>query len=275
MTFPPPPAIPRVLPQGSTRSRITPNYALLTPDTFVPSPLIGWTNTRGIIQISPRMGSSGGGPQFLQYEAWLDPTSIGHAPPSNIQRFLFVLEGTLLLTLGTNKQTLPTGSYAYLPPGTSHELTTPPPATTARVLLIEKTYIPLLGQPAPSTPIIAHEKDVPSATFLGDDFLQLQLLLPDIPAFDMAVNIFTYTPGGTLPQVEIHIMEHGLLMLQGTGIYRLGNDWHPVHAGDVIWMAPYCEQWFCATAGPGPLRIPARYIYYKDINRHPGTTTTT
>jgi (S)-ureidoglycine aminohydrolase len=267
MTFPP--AIPRLLPQGSTRSRMAPHYSLITPDTFVPSPLIGWTNTRGIVQISPRMGSSGGGPHFLQYEAWLDTTSIGHAPSSNIQRFLFVLEGSLLLTIGGSKQPLSTGGYAYFPAGASHELTTP---DTARILVIEKTYVPLLGNAAPTVPIIAHEKEVPSATFLGDEFLQLQLLLPDLPAMDMAVNIFTYTPGGTLPQVEIHVMEHGLLMLQGTGVYRLGNDWHPVQAGDVIWMAPYCEQWFCATAGPGALRVPARYIYYKDINRHPGTT---
>jgi (S)-ureidoglycine aminohydrolase len=263
MTFPP--AIPRILPQGATRSRMAANYALITPDTFVPSTLAGWTNTRGIVQISPRMGSSGGGPNFLQYEAWLDTTSIGHAPPSNIQRFLFVLEGSLVLTIGGSKQTLPAGAYAYFPAGMSHELTT---SQTARVLLIEKEYVPLLGTPAPAAPIIAHEKEVAGNAFLGDDYLQLQLLLPEVPAMDMAVNIFTYAPGGTLPQVEIHVMEHGLLMLQGTGVYRLANEWHPVQAGDVIWMAPYCEQWFCATAGPGALRVPARYIYYKDIHRH-------
>jgi (S)-ureidoglycine aminohydrolase len=51
-------------------------------------------------------------------------------------------------------------------------------------------------------------------------------------------------------------------MLEGQGIYRLDADWHPVQAGDVIWMAPYCPQWFAAI-GPAP----ARYIYYKDVNR--------
>ena len=38
--------------------------------------------------------------------------------------------------------------------------------------------------------------------------------------------------------VEIHVMEHGLLMLEGGGIYRLGDSWYPVEAGDFIWMAP-------------------------------------
>jgi (S)-ureidoglycine aminohydrolase len=78
----------------------------------------------------------------------------------------------------------------------------------------------------------------------------------------MAVNIFTYDPGGHLPQVEIHVMEHGLLMLEGTGVYRLGDEWFPVQAGDIIWMASYCPQWFVAMG-----KTPARYLYYKDLHR--------
>ena len=56
----------------------------------------------------------------------------------------------------------------------------------------------------------------------------------------------TYDPGAALSMVEIHVMEHGLLMLEGGGIYRLGDSWYPVEAGDFIWMAPYCPQWFGA-----------------------------
>jgi (S)-ureidoglycine aminohydrolase len=90
----------------------------------------------------------------------------------------------------------------------------------------------------------------------------LQVLLYDDPAFDMAVNIFTYQPGATLPFVETHIMEHGLMMLKGQGIYRLAEDYHPVQASDVIWMAPYCPQWFVAMG-----KTPASDIYYRDVNR--------
>ena len=90
------------------------------------------------------------------------------------------------------------------------------------------------------------------------------MLIPDTPAADMAVNIFTYDPGATLPFVETHVMEHGMLFLAGGGVYRLDADWHPVTKGDAIWIAPYCPQWFIA-AGPEP----ARYIYYKDVNRLP------
>ena len=59
-------------------------------------------------------------------------------------------------------------------------------------------------------------------------------------------------------------MEHGMLILEGAGVYKLGDDWHPVLAGDALWLAPYCPQWFVAMG-----KTPARYIYYKDVNRTP------
>ena len=99
---------------------------------------------------------------------------------------------------------------------------------------------------------------------MGDPDLQVQALLPDQPAFDFAVNTMTYQPGAALSMVEIHVMEHGLLMLEGGGIYRLGDAWYQVSAGDFIWMAPYCPQWFGALG-----KQPAKYLIYKDWNRHP------
>jgi (S)-ureidoglycine aminohydrolase len=99
---------------------------------------------------------------------------------------------------------------------------------------------------------------------MGDDAARLQTLLPTDERFDLAVNVFNYQPGAALPQVEIHIMEHGLLMLAGAGVYRLGDSWYPVQAGDVIWMRAYCPQWFVAMG-----KEPARYVYYKDVNRDP------
>jgi (S)-ureidoglycine aminohydrolase len=59
-------------------------------------------------------------------------------------------------------------------------------------------------------------------------------------------------------------MEHGLIMLEGGGIYRLGDSWCPVTAGDFIWMAPWCPQWFGALG-----KVPAKYLIYKNWNRHP------
>ena len=92
----------------------------------------------------------------------------------------------------------------------------------------------------------------------------MRALIPDDAAFDFRVNTMTYQPGASLPAVESHVMEHGLLMLAGGGIYRLGDSWYPVETGDFIWMAPYCPQWFAAVG-----KTPAKYLIYKDWDRHP------
>jgi (S)-ureidoglycine aminohydrolase len=99
---------------------------------------------------------------------------------------------------------------------------------------------------------------------MGDESLRVRSLMPDGDAYDFAINTMTYEPGAALSMVEIHVMEHGLLMLEGGGIYRLGDCWYPVQAGDFIWMAAYCPQWFGALG-----KKPAKYLIYKDWRRHP------
>jgi (S)-ureidoglycine aminohydrolase len=129
------------------------------------------------------------------------------------------------------------------------------------VNLFFKKYVHLDGVVPPQT-VVGREDEVSGQPYLDDEDARLQTLLPNHPSFDMAVNIFKYNPGALLPFVETHIMEHGLLMLEGKGIYRLEDRWYPVTAGDCIWMAPYCPQWFTAMG-----KSPARYLYYKDVNR--------
>jgi (S)-ureidoglycine aminohydrolase len=106
------------------------------------------------------------------------------------------------------------------------------------------------------------ERKVEPHPLMDDRDLEVRSLMPEHPSFDFAVNTMTYQPGATLPMVEMHVMEHGLLMLAGGGIYRLGEKWYPVTAGDFIWMAPYCPQWFGALG-----KTPAKYLIYKDWNR--------
>jgi (S)-ureidoglycine aminohydrolase len=97
---------------------------------------------------------------------------------------------------------------------------------------------------------------------VGDEAVEVRPLIPAGASFDFAVNTMTYQPGAALSTVEMHIMEHGLLMLAGGGIYRLSDHWYPVTEGDFIWMGPYCPQWFGALG-----KVPAKYLIYKDWNR--------
>ena len=237
---------------GSTRSRVERNYALITEDTHVVSPLIGWANASAVVHISPEMGS-----RFWQFTVTLEPGATS-AARAGVERFIYVQNGSCALQLEDQAQVMRAGSYAFIPADLQHRIACESEAT---LVVFEKRYVPLGSAPEPQA-VVGHVDDVSGEPFMGDEDARLKTLLPIDPSFDMAVNLFTYQPGATLPQVEIHTMEHGLVMLDGQGIYRLGEDHFPVMAGDVIWMASYCPQWFVAMG-----KQPASYLYYKDIHR--------
>jgi (S)-ureidoglycine aminohydrolase len=241
---------------GSTRSILRQRYALITPAGFVASNVPGWNKAACHIVISPALGAG-----FCQWQVTLEADGQCAGNTGANQYFIYLIEGAASLLLDERRHRLEAGSYLYLPPGKDMQFNSSRAGT--RIVMFQKPFQSLGGTPKP-TAIVAHEREVKGQPFLGNEDARLQVLLPDQPVFDMAVNIFTYQPGATLPFVETHIMEHGLLMLQGQGIYRLDDDWHPVQAGDVIWMAPYCPQWFVAMG-----KTPASYIYYKDVNRDP------
>jgi (S)-ureidoglycine aminohydrolase len=199
------------------------------------------------------------GAQFCQWQITFGKNGEGRGNTEANEYLAYLIEGRCAARLSGKKCGLIAGSFVYLPPQTDFHFTQP--SAGARMLIFEKKFRALAGYEKPGV-VVGHEKTIKGEPFLGNKDALLQVLLPTHPAFDMAVNIFTYQPGATLPLVETHIMEHGLVMLKGQGIYRLDADWHPVQAGDVIWMAPYCPQWFAAI---GP--TPASYIYYKDVNR--------
>jgi len=165
---------------------------------------------------------------------------------------VFVVCGELELNVDAQAGELGKGGYAFVPAGQPLELNQAREGT--QLIFFVKKYVPLAGAPEPAL-IVGQEKKIVSQPFLGDEAARLQVLLPDLPSFDLAVNVFNYQPGAHLPFVETHIMEHGLLMLEGLGVYRLDDAWYPVAAGDCIWMAPYCPQWFVAMG-----KSPARYF---------------
>jgi (S)-ureidoglycine aminohydrolase len=246
---------------GHTRDVVTSRYALLTPSGFVVSTLPGWRNAECIVLISPRLGA-----EFTQFLISLSCDGEGSGNTGNEELFVFVLEGELSAALDATASntmqdfpSLGAGAYLYIPAGKVYRLSSC--RQKVRLLIFQKTYRPLPGMMTPDL-LVGHEREIAGQPFMGNPDAMLQVLLPENLSFDLAVNIFTYQPGATLPLVETHVMEHGLLMLKGQGIYRLDRDWHPVREGDVIWMASYCPQWFVAM---GP--TPASYIYYKDVNR--------
>ena len=115
----------------------------------------------------------------------------------------------------------------------------------------------------------------------------LRKLLPTSAEYDFNMHVMTFEPGEFLTVKEVHYNQHGLLLLEGQGVYRLADKWcgccarafrgattadrfccclararYPVKAGDAIWMAPYVVQWYGALG-----KTRSRYIINKDTNR--------
>ncbi len=204
-------------------------------------------NATAIVHAGPATGA-----RFTEYTAEMQAG--GSLGPTHLQRFIYLLEGDVEI----DGRTLAAGDYAYVPQAETRIVEA---KSTARLVVIEKEF---LGDYVMPQFFVGKESDVAAQALLGDPALQVRALIPDAPEFDFAVNTLTFDPGATLPLVEMHVMEHGLLMLEGGGIYRLGKYWYPVSAGDFIYMAPFCPQWFGALG-----KSPTKYLLYKDWNRHP------
>jgi len=238
---------------GQTRSSQKQNHLLLTADTFVRTALPGMRGCAGIVHAGPAIGA-----KFVQYTAEFE--SGGELGGTTAQRFLFVLEGQLKVEIGGRRNALDPRGYAYFPEGLPHRVVAEKASVAA---VVEKPYQPAASLEPPSA-LVSSEEAVSPHPLNDDPDLQVRCLLPDTMNFDFAVNTMVYQPGAALSMVEMHVMEHGLLMLEGGGIYRLGDSWYPVTAGDFIWMGPWCPQWFGAIG-----KAPAKYLIYKDWNRHP------
>lgn len=241
-------------PFGQTRTRVAARHALIAPDGHVKSSVPGLTGASAVIVINPAMGA-----RFAQLLVTFSAGGRAEFPGNGVETAGYFESGGGTVAIEGRKARCGLGGFFFAPAGAAWSISAPRAGT--RVTLFQKTFVPLAGVDAPRA-VIGHAADVPGQPFLGDPDARLQVLLPDEPGFDLAMNVFTYQPGATLPFVETHVMEHGLLMLSGQGVYRLEDAWYPVAAGDAIWMAPYCAQWFVAMG-----KAPASYLYYKDVNR--------
>lgn len=237
-----------------SRTRVRRRYALLPLEGFPTSRLPHWSNCEVRILASPALGAG-----FAEYKIDLHPGGgTKQQPDRKIETFLYVLGGEVDLSIDQNRSRLPEGGYALVPHTSAFDISADKPSS---LLLLRKRFESAEGITAPGA-VVGNQAQVPGEVYLGNAHARLQTLIPDDLPYDLAMNIFTFDPGHCLPYVETHVMEHGLLFLQGKGVYFLDDEWMEVEAGDFIWMGPYCPQTFYATG-----EVPSRYIYYKNVNR--------
>jgi (S)-ureidoglycine aminohydrolase len=234
-----------------SRARVRQRYALLPLEGFPTSRLPSWPDAEVLVLAAPALGA-----QFVQYLINLPAGKRGEfAGDDRLETFYFVLSGTGTLGKGHN---LAAGSFGLLPPGHATGIR----AGDAMSLIVLRKAFERDHAIEIFQPYHGDESKVKAETWANNSHSRLQTLIPDDLQYDMAMNIFTFDPGHGLPYVETHVMEHGLLFLQGKGMYYLDGEWMEVQQDDFIWMGPYCPQSFYAT---GPTA--SRYLYYKNVNR--------
>lgn len=243
---------------GHSRAVVGRNFAFIPPEGVLKSRLPAWSSTTVRFLAAPSLGAD-----FAQFMLEIEPSG-GTARPIcvDLQHFFYVVTGAVDLNIGTDAPaSLTEGGFAYVPPGVSFTMSCHP-AAPARVIAVKKRYEAAEGIPAP-TAIIGQHQAMPMTNHTGLQGRGFKHLLPigDL-RFDFEMNLMFFQPGVCFPAVETHIMEHGLLMLEGQGLYYLGNSWHEIWVDDFIWMGSFCPQQFYPTGASQSV-----YLLYKNVNR--------
>ena len=238
-----------VIPKGTMRDIVT-SFLPFWEGTrlwVIARPMSGFAETfsQYIMEVQPGGGSD---------RAELDPEA---------EAVLFVVEGTATLEVAGQTHEMTPGGYAYLPPASGWSLHNRG-NEVLRFHWVRKAYEVVEGLDTPDV-LVLNEKDIAPTPMPGTDgkWATTRFVDPADLRHDMHVTIVTFEPGGVIPFLETHVMEHGLYVLEGKAVYNLNNDWVEVEAGDYMWLRAFCPQ-ACYAGGPGRFR----YLLYKDVNRH-------
>lgn len=247
------------------RAMFTESFAVIPKGTLtdiVTSNLPFWSDARFWVIARPMSGFS---ETFSHYIAEVSPGGGSDNPELNpeAQGVLFVVEGSIVVTIEGERHELEDGGYAYLPAGSNWALKNVSGAP-AKFHWIRKKHEAVEGIEIPEA-FVTSDAETPINYMPDTDgkWGTTRFVEPDDLRHDMHVNIVTFEPGGVIPFLETHVMEHGLYVLEGKAVYKLNQDWVEVEAGDYMWLRAFCPQ-ACYAGGPGKFR----YLLYKDVNRH-------
>ncbi|MCB1353489.1 MAG: (S)-ureidoglycine aminohydrolase [Rhodobacteraceae bacterium] len=249
----------------SGRAVFTETHAVIPKgvlSSITASRLPHWENTLAWVLARPMSGFA---ETFAQYLMEVSPGggSDQPEPDPGAEAVLFLMEGELDLTIRGEKHHIVPGGYVFLPPGCPWSLRVAGQGT-ARFHWIRKRYEAAEGIDLPDV-ILANDNDIAPEVMPDTEgrWSTTRFVHWSDMRHDMHVTIVNMEPGAVIPFLETHVMEHGLYVLQGRGVYRLNDEWVEVEAGDFMWLRAFCPQ-ACYAGGPSTFR----YLLYKDMNRH-------
>ena len=248
----------------TSRAVFTEAYAFIprrVQSDITASFLPDWTGTRAWVLARPLSGFA---ETFAQLIVEVQPGGGSHKPEPEpgAEAAIFVLSGELRLTIDGTVFDLAPGGFAYIPPNVPWSVRVMESRTV--FTWVRKLYEPVEGIDPPG-PVVTSDRHVDPFPMPDTDgrWSTTRFVDPNDMAHDMHMNIVNLLPGAEVPFTETHVMEHGLLVLQGMGVYNLNKDWVEVEAGDFMWLRAFCPQG-CHASGSEPFR----YLLYKDVHRH-------
>jgi len=244
---------------GFTRSAFERDHALITPESRVWSGTPGWKKSNTAHLVTPNFPM---GAEFTMYLADMKAGGVfesNEKEQEHLERFVFVVEGKVSVACADGPLELKDDDFVFFPPGYHHKIVN---LDHAKLVVYERQHF----YATPVVPAFHHGSTSEKSNLVTPgEIFKLKKCLPEEEAYDFNIHIMDFEPGEFLNVKEVHYNQHGLLLLEGQGIYRLGDKWYPVQAGDAIWMGPFVPQWYGAL---GKKR--SRYILYKDTYRPPG-----
>ncbi len=250
------------------RAIVTEAYTVIPRGSMtdiVNSRLPFWENTLLWILACPIPGFSS---TFSHYLVEIEAGGGSNTPETEdgVESTLFVTSGNLTLTVNGESHELECGSFVYLPPSADWSLFNTG-SQQAGFHWFRKPYRYVKGLDEPDV-IVLQESDVKPYIMPDSNGWSTKRFVDKTDLrHDMHITIVSFEPGAVIPFMESHVMEHGLYVLEGKGVYKLNQDWIEVEAGDYMWLRAYCPQ-ACYSGGDGTFR----YLLYKDVNRHPSFT---
>lgn len=248
----------------SRRAVFTSSYAVIPKRVMtdiVTTRFPNWTGQRAWVLARPMTGFA---ETFVEQIVELEPGGGSNQPEPDMraEAVIFVTGGQMELSITGQAFRLEAGSYVYISPGTAWTIWNTS-SENASFAWIRKRYNFVAGI-EPPTSFVTREQDVPIAPMPQSNgtWGTQRFVMEDDLSHDMHVNIVTFEPGGVIAFAETHVMEHGIYIIDGKGVYRLNTDWVEVEAGDFVWLRAFCPQ-ACYAGGPGRFR----YLLYKDVNR--------
>ncbi len=230
------------------------SYMIFPRANRVEHHLPGFEGVLAQVLAAPQQGA-----KFVEHELLVEPNgrTLGTRTES-LEQFFYVLEGQVQFNLEGKAHKLTQGNFAWLPPHAAYSFNSDSDATS-RLAWIRRPYIKAEGIETPAA-IVAHESDVRAEP--TDTYMEQHLTPYEQLGFDMGINLQVFDQGSYFSFVEAHVMEHGLYMLYGRGLYWLNHNLMEVQKDDFIYMAPFCPQFYYATGWEK-----SAYLLYKDVNR--------